>query len=191
VEGPGRPEDAAVEERALQQAAEQFREALDRSGLSQALESQIRIEVTREGLRIELIERDNSPFFRVGSPAVLPTLRPVLENLVRVVAKLPNPITVEGHTDSRRYSDEESYSNWELSADRTNSARRVMEAAGLTPGRIDRVVGHADRMPLLPGDRLNAMNRRITILVRRQTPGPDAALDALQRKLAPSGGPRS
>jgi chemotaxis protein MotB len=191
VEGPGDGNDPAAEERALQKAAEQFRDALEHSGISEALQGQVRIEVTREGLRIELIERDNSPFFLVGSPAVLPSLRPVLENLVRVVAKLPNPITIEGHTDSRRYNTSEGYSNWELSTDRTNSARRVMDAAGLTPGRIDRIVGHADRMPLLPDDPLNAMNRRITIVVRRQGPGPDAKLDALPKILAPSGTPRS
>jgi enamine deaminase RidA (YjgF/YER057c/UK114 family) len=68
--------------------------------------------------------------------------------------------------------------------------RRVMEAAGLTPGRIDRLVGHADRMPLLPDDPLNAMNRRITMLVRRQGTGPDVRLEALPKILAP-GSPRS
>src|SRR5262245_11009181 len=132
---PGQPpegvggsyEDATREERALQKAAEEFRATLDQLGMPDSLRKQIRIEVTREGLRIELIERDNAPFFSVGSAVVLPTLRPVLEQLSHVVAKLPNNITIEGHTDSRRYTNEESYSNWELSSDRTNSARRVME----------------------------------------------------------------
>lgn len=182
--------DPNKEEQTLQEAAAEFKKSLEASGLAEQLKTQVRIEVTREGLRIELIEKDNSPFFRVGSPAVLPSLRPVLENLVRVVAKMPNPITIEGHTDSRRYSNEEAYSNWELSADRTNSARRVMEGAGLTAGRIDRVVGHADRMPLIPDDKLNAMNRRITIIVRRIGTGADPSLDALEKKLtSPSPSP--
>jgi chemotaxis protein MotB len=141
---------------------------MERMGLLETLRDQIKIEITREGLRIELRERDNSPFFRLGSAAVLPEMKPILENLARVVGKLPNHITIEGHTDSRQYSNRDNYSNWELSTDRTNSARRVLEAAGLAPGRIDRLVGHADRLPLIPDDHLNAMNRRITIIVRRQ-----------------------
>lgn len=193
---PGQPpetaggsyQDATNEERALQAAAEQFRGTLDQLGMPESLRKQIRIEVTREGLRIELIEQDNSPFFTVGSASVLPTLRSVLVQLAGVVARLPNHLTIEGHTDSRRYSNEDTYSNWELSTDRTNSARRVMEGSGLEPGRIDRLVGHADRIPLVPGDRLNAMNRRITIIVRRQGPDPAAGPPAAERKLVP---PRS
>jgi chemotaxis protein MotB len=115
-----------------------------------------------------MVERDGSPFFRVGSATILPTMKPILEQLAVVVGRLPNHITIEGHTDSRQYSDRLSYSNWELSADRTNAARKVMEAAGLAPGRIDRLVGHADRVLLVPDDPLDASNRRITIVVRRE-----------------------
>jgi chemotaxis protein MotB len=168
TDGSAGQEDRSREERALQEAAEHFKEMMERMGLLETLRDQIKIEITREGLRIELRERDNSPFFRLGSAAVLPEMKPILENLARVVGKLPNHITIEGHTDSRQYSNRDNYSNWELSTDRTNSARRVLEAAGLAPGRIDRLVGHADRLPLIPDDHLNAMNRRITIIVRRQ-----------------------
>jgi len=156
------------EERALREAAEHFKETMEQMGLLETLRKQVTIELTRDGLRIELRERDSSPFFRLGSAIVLPEMKPILENLARVVDRLPNHITIEGHTDSRKYSSEDNYSNWELSTDRTNSARRIMEAAGLAPGRIDRLVGHADRLPLIPDDHLNAMNRRITIIVRRQ-----------------------
>jgi chemotaxis protein MotB len=155
------------EERALQEAAETFKEMMEQMGLLEMLRDQIQIEITREGLRIELRERDSSPFFRLGSATVLPAMKRVLENLARVVDKLPNHITIEGHTDSRQYHNRDDYSNWELSTDRTNSARRIMEAAGLGAGKIDRLVGHADRLPLISDDRLNAMNRRITIIVRR------------------------
>ncbi len=89
------------------------------------------------------------------------------EEIGHHVAVAPNPITIEGHTDSRQYSTSRQYSNWELSSDRANSARRVLEAAGLPEGRIDRVIGHADRIPMVQGDPLDAMNRRISIIVRR------------------------
>jgi chemotaxis protein MotB len=163
-------EERAHEDRALREAAEHFTEMLEEMGVLETLRSQIDIEMTPEGLRIELRERDGSPFFRLGSAAVVPEMKPILENLARVLRKLPNHITVEGHTDSRQYSRRDDYSNWELSTDRTNAARRIMEAAGLAPGRIDRVVGHADRLPVVPDDRLNAANRRITIIVRRDRP---------------------
>lgn len=165
---PGGPEaasEAASEERTLQEAAARMKEQM---AAFEGIREQVKIEVTPEGLRIELMERDNSNFFRVGSAAVVESMRTVLERFQPILTALPNHITVEGHTDSRRYSDRRNYSNWELSADRANSARRVLEEAGLPSGRIDRVAGHADRLLLVPGDPLHPSNRRITILVRRE-----------------------
>ena len=172
---PPKPEaDAAEtirEEKKLQEAAGRIKEMINKKGGAfEAFREQIRIEVTPEGLRIELIERDTSPFFRVGSAVPILPLAPLLEGLQPIITTLPNNITVEGHTDSRQYSDRKNYSNWELSADRANSARRIIESAGLPPGRIDRVVGHADRLLLVPDDPLHSNNRRITLLVRRQSP---------------------
>jgi chemotaxis protein MotB len=159
--------DPVKEERALQRAAATFTQAVEHLGRVDMLKDQVTVEMTPEGLRIELREREGAPFFRVGSAAVVPEMKPVIETVARAVAALPNHITVEGHTDSRQYSNRDGYSNWELSTDRTNSARRIMEAAGLPRGRIDRLVGHADRLPLFPNDRLNPLNRRITVIVRR------------------------
>jgi chemotaxis protein MotB len=172
------------EELALQQAAEEIRAQLARSGLFHVVRQQISVAVTVEGLRIEMAEREDAPVFKVGSPMVLDEMRPLLEHVARVLARLPNAITVEGHTDSRPYVDSPRYTNWELSSDRAHSARRVMEAAGLPAGRVDRVVGYADNLPSIPGDRLDPRNRRITIIVRRSRdgtagaagiPAPDAA----------------
>ena len=185
--------EAAKEDEALRRAAQSFEDMMIRTGLFDTLRSQVNIEMTREGLRIELSERDGSPFFRVGSATIVPEMKVVLENVARVAAKLPNHITIEGHTDSRQYADGDVYSNWNLSTDRTNSARRVMEAAGLAPGKIDRLVGHADRLPAVPDDPLNASNRRITILVRRHaqnaTASGDPAAVAPGQAHAGSGGP--
>jgi len=165
-------DDAAVarEEKKLQEAAGRIKELIEKKGGAfEGLREQIRIEVTPEGLRIELIERDTSPFFRVGSAVPIHPLKPLLEGLQPILGSLQNHITIEGHTDSRQYSNRINYSNWELSADRANSARRIIEAAGLPTGRIDRIVGHADRILLVPEDPLHSNNRRITLLVRRQS----------------------
>jgi chemotaxis protein MotB len=156
------------EEKALQAAASKIKELTEKGGGFEELREQIRIEITADGLRIELIERDGVPFFEVGSAVLIHPLKPLLEKLNQILDALPNAITIEGHTDSRRYTQRRNYSNWELSVDRANSARRVLDAAGLPATRMDRVVGHADRVLLVPDDPLHASNRRITILVRRQ-----------------------
>jgi chemotaxis protein MotB len=162
------PERYTQEQTALQAAAERIKHLTDKGGGFEELKDQIRIQITDEGLRIELMERDGLPFFEVGSAVLVHPLKPLLEKLNAILESLPNPITIEGHTDSRRYSEKRDYSNWELSVDRANSARRVMVAAGLPQERMDRVVGHADRMPLVPEDPMHPSNRRITLLVRRQ-----------------------
>jgi chemotaxis protein MotB len=174
AESPPKPADTsdndsgAFEEKALQEAAAKIKELTEKGGGFEDLRDQIRIEITAEGLRIELIERDGVPFFEVGSAVLIHPLKPLLEKLNQILAALPNALTIEGHTDSRRYTQKRNYSNWELSVDRANSARRILEAAGLPPTRMDRVVGHADRVLLVPDNPLHASNRRITLLVRRQ-----------------------
>jgi chemotaxis protein MotB len=162
---------AAREEKMLQDAAERIKKLMAETPHYDSIKDQITVEVTPEGLRIELAEKEGSLFFRVGSAAVLDELKPILENLSRVLDTLPNAITLEGHTDSRQYSNWRNYSNWELASDRANSARRMMEQNGLTPGRIERVVGHADRVLKFPEDPMNAGNRRITVIVRRSATG--------------------
>jgi chemotaxis protein MotB len=158
---------ATREERTLQDAAERIKKLMAETPHYAVIKDQITVEVTPEGLRIEVAEREGSLFFRVGGATVLDELKPILENLARVLDTLPNAITLEGHTDSRQYANWRNYSNWELASDRANSARRMMEQSGLTPGRVERVVGHADRMLKFPDDSLNAGNRRITVIVRR------------------------
>lgn len=161
-------DDSAQDERALQEAATQIRRLIAEGGAFVQLRDQVEITVTPEGLRIELIEKEGSPFFQVGSAVPIPQLKALLENLEKILVTLPNHITIEGHTDARQYSRERSYSNWELSTDRAHSARRLMEGDGPSSGRVDRVVGHADRLLRVPEEPMNASNRRITLLVRRQ-----------------------
>jgi chemotaxis protein MotB len=162
-------QEGTAEEQALKAAASRIKELTEKGGGFEDLREQIRIELTAEGLRIEMTERDGLPFFELGSATLIHPLKPLLEKLNAILAALPNPLTIEGHTDSRRYTQKKNYSNWELSVDRANSARRVLEGAGLPANRMDRVVGHADRLLLVPDNPLHASNRRITLLVRRQS----------------------
>jgi chemotaxis protein MotB len=161
-------EAAEREERELQEAAERIRRLTGEGGPFADLRDQIEVSVTPDGLRIELMERDGTPFFQVGSAVLIPPLKPLLENVQHILMALPNAITVEGHTDGRRYTWRKDYSNWELSTDRAQAARRVMEDSGLPYGRVDRVVGHADRVLRVSEDPLHSSNRRISLLVRRK-----------------------
>lgn len=123
------------------------------------------ITVTKEGLRIDLVEESEGLFFAIGSA----TLRPDAVDLLRVIAarvgKMPNTVVIEGHTDARPYSQANGYSNWELSSDRANAARRVLDRNGLREGQCVAVNGFADRRLKTPEKPLDFSNRRTSILV--------------------------
>lgn len=101
--------------------------------------------MTKEGLRIELIESTESLFFEIGSSKLSPAALDILRTLGREIGKLPNFVDIEGHTDSRGYRVPSDYGNWELSSDRANAARRVLEREGLWDGQIVQVKGFADK----------------------------------------------
>jgi chemotaxis protein MotB len=127
---------------------------------------QIEISVTAEGLRIELIEAPNGTFFELGSATPTKALRDLLGALSVELGKLPNKVSVEGHTDSSSYSAKRGYDNWDLSTDRANEARRLMTAKGVRLDQIAQVKGFADQQPregLTPDDPLN---RRVTLIVQ-------------------------
>ncbi len=129
--------------------------------------SSIKIEMTNEGLRIELIETSESLFFEVGSAIIKPKARIVLDKLAKEIGKLPNYVEVEGHTDSRQYGSRATYTNWELSSDRAQAARRVLEQTGLWDGQIVRVTGFADKRLRLPSNPFDMSNRRVSILIKQ------------------------
>lgn len=129
------------------------------------LKDKVEITVTKDGLRIDLVEDSDGLFFDIGSA----TLKPAAINLLKVIAgrigKMPNSIALEGHTDSRPYSRLGGYSNWELSSDRANAARRILEQNGLREGQCVAVNGFADRRLKTPDKPLDFSNRRTSILV--------------------------
>ncbi|MGE0316146.1 MAG: flagellar motor protein MotB [Vicinamibacterales bacterium] len=163
--GNARPNvDAA--EAALEEAAQQLRHALEALPGFAAIQDRVDIQVTSEGLRIELREAPNDGFFATGSDVLKPEAVEVLGVVGTELGKLGRGVAIEGHTDSRPYSGGSGYTNWELSADRANSARRVLEA-GLQAGQIEAVRGYADTQLRVAADRFDASNRRISVIVRR------------------------
>lgn len=154
-----------VEERRFNAVRDQI--MLELEGLSgeEAAGSQVEVVVTPDGLRIELREgAGGETFFSRGGAAVTPSAEAALRIVAENVATLPNRLVIEGHTDAASYGSD-SYTNWELSADRANAARRVLVTSGLTDARVAEVRGYADRQPLLPGDPYGPANRRVTILI--------------------------
>jgi chemotaxis protein MotB len=165
------PDAAALtmERQKMEKAAASIRDSLAETGGLEQLRDQVEFSVTAEGLRIELIEKDASSFFDSGSAVLRGESVRILSIIGRELGEMTNDIVVEGHTDSRPFSSGQAYSNWELSADRANAARRVMEAGDLNPGQVQGVRGFAAtelRMPEVPMD---PRNRRVSIIVRSQS----------------------
>jgi chemotaxis protein MotB len=149
------------------------------------LKSHIDMTITSEGLRIELTEGDQSTFFQSGSALPSSTGKELLVALAEEVGKLPNHISIEGHTDSMPSGGLAAYSNWELSVDRANSARRIMSATGLTAGQISQVRGYADQHPRDGKKPDDPANRRISLIVEyiaKQTPDDKASAESALAK---------
>ncbi|HWZ54627.1 MAG TPA: flagellar motor protein MotB [Verrucomicrobiae bacterium] len=130
------------------------------------LKSHIDMTITSEGLRIELMESATSTFFDRGKPEPNRDGQDILIALAKELGTLPNKIAVEGHTDSKPYSGKGNYSNWELSVDRANAARRIMQENGIRDDQIMQVRGYADQHLRKPEDPLDPSNRRVSLIVQ-------------------------
>lgn len=140
-------------------------ELIEKSPAFQQFRSQILIDITTEGLRLQIVDSDKRPMFDLASARVVPHMRSILRELGPMLNDLPNRITVSGHTDAIVYSNDRSYGNWELSADRANASRRELLVGGMVDTKVLRVVGLADSMHLDRADPRNPINRRISIIV--------------------------
>jgi chemotaxis protein MotB len=130
------------------------------------LRKQIRVEVTPDGLRIQIVDDFNRPMFALGGAQVQPYMRDLLQEIGKVLNQVDNKVALSGHTDAALYANgDRGYSNWELSADRANASRRELIAGGMDPAKIVRVVGLADSNLLVKDDPKNPLNRRISIIV--------------------------
>lgn len=134
------------------------------------LSDQVLIDVTEEGMRIQLIDQDNRSMFRNETSDLYSYAERMLQHIADKVGKLPNRIAITGHTDSTPFRAGSNYSNWELSSDRANTARRVLSFEGVSADRFAEITGKASTEPLLPGRPDRPENRRITILVIREAP---------------------
>jgi chemotaxis protein MotB len=130
------------------------------------LKDHVEITITSDGLRIELLESEAGVFFEKGKPVPSSGGSELLQTLAHELGELPNELLIEGHTDSKPYTGDGSYGNWELSTDRANSARRLMEANGLRPNQVAQVRGYADRQLRHPEDPESPSNRRISVIVQ-------------------------
>jgi chemotaxis protein MotB len=145
---------------------DELQESIRRVPNIEKLKDHIEMTVTSEGLRIELLESSSNTFFDSGSPAPNQDGQDLLIALAEQLGQLPNTMALEGHTDAKPYPQSGSYGNWELSADRANAARRLMQQHGVREDQVTQVRGFADQKPRKPDDPLDPSNRRISLIVQ-------------------------
>jgi chemotaxis protein MotB len=165
------------EEAGFDQAADILKTAIMASPELREFSNQIVIDRTPEGLRIQIVDRDKFSMFPSGGSVPYERGRDLLRLVGQVIARLPNKISVTGHTDANPFTAGSARDNWSLSSERANTSRTELEAAGVTPDRIARVVGMADRDPFVPNDPRDPRNRRISIVLLRQAIPPVDAPD--------------
>jgi chemotaxis protein MotB len=154
-----------AQRKALERAGAKIREEIGKQGGLHGLDKQVSIQLTKEGLRIELLDSEESTFFDSGSSSVKSETERMLGLIATELGRLEMPVIVEGHTDGRPFVGGRAYSNWDLSADRANAARRIMQAAGLNPNQVRSVRGYADRQLRITGAPFDARNRRVSVVV--------------------------
>jgi chemotaxis protein MotB len=145
---------------------DQLQQAMKQMADFEKLKSHIEMTVTSEGLRIELSESASGTFFDSGSARLKGDGSELLITLAQELGKLPNKLSIEGHTDSTPYAPSAVYGNWELSSDRANAARHVMQANGIRPDQVTQVRGFADQRLRKPDAPLDPANRRISLIVQ-------------------------
>jgi|HubBroStandDraft_2_1064218.scaffolds.fasta_scaffold44204_2 chemotaxis protein MotB len=152
---------------------EQLEQAMKKMPDFQNLHDHVEMTITSEGLRIELSESAVGTFFDSGSPKLNGDGKDMLILLAQQLGKLPNHLSIEGHTDSKPYAKGANYGNWELSSDRANAARRLMQANGVSADQVKQVRGFADQRLRKPADPLDPSNRRISVIVQYMPKGPE------------------
>ena len=157
---------AAENQSDLQKLKEKLEKEIKAKKELEKLSKQIEITITPEGLRIELLEDKNGTFYESGSAQLSGNGQELLSLLAGELKTLPNSLLIEGHTDAATYSANNSYSNWELSADRANSARRLLQQDGVRGNQVTQVRGYADQFLRVKSNPYDPSNRRISMLVK-------------------------
>lgn len=161
-----------LEQQQFDAAKEQIEQAIEADESLEQLKHSLKIEDTPEGLRIQLVDQDGLPMFQSGGSGMLSHTQKLMALVAKVVKTMPQQLSISGHTDSVPFTTPQGYSNWELSSDRANSARRALIDQGVPYDRVSRVIGKADTEPLLPDNPTHATNRRLSIVLLRGTGEP-------------------
>jgi chemotaxis protein MotB len=164
------PEEAAAiqrgeEHKKLESLMAELRQAVDKSQALEPFKDQLLLDITPEGVRIQIVDAQNRPMFDVGSAHLRDYTTAILRELAPYLDSVPNRISLTGHTDVRPYPSSNGYTNWELSADRANAARRALTAGGLPDSKISRVVGLSSSVLFNKAEPQSPINRRISIVV--------------------------
>jgi len=181
----GTGESMTVTKDKMQTLKEDLQQAMKRSPEFEKLKDYVQMSVTGEGLRIELLESEQGMFFQSGKPAPSDLGTEMIIRMAEQLGQLPNQLLIEGHTDAKPFGKSGDYSNWELSSDRANAARRIMETHGLHAGQVLQVRGFADQNLRDKTNPEAASNRRVSVIVRYQAsdiPAPAAAEEGDQKK---------
>ena len=168
---------AAEDRRQLDELRKELEAAIEKSQALAPFKDQLLIDLTPEGLRVQIVDRMNRPMFDLGSSSMKDYTVEVMHELGTLLSGTPHRIALAGHTDETPFQAPRGYGNWELSSDRANAARRALLEGGLDEARIARVVGLASSVPFDRADPRAPTNRRISIVVLNRTP--DAGMDAL------------
>ena len=154
------------EQEQLQQLKMQLEQMINKDPQSKQFKDQFKVEITEEGLRVQIVDQDKRPMFNVASARMEPYARELLQKIAQQINAMPNKVRITGHTDAVPYSGGNAgYSNWELSADRANAARQALVAGGLDEDKVLQVMGVSSSMPFNKEDPLDPSNRRISIII--------------------------
>jgi chemotaxis protein MotB len=176
----------AAEHKKLESLMEELRKAIDESQALKPFKDQLLLDITPEGLRIQIVDAQNRPMFDLGSSKLKDYTTVILKELTTYLNTVPNKLSLSGHTDTTPYS-RAGYSNWDLSADRANSARRALETGGLNPDKIARVVGLSSVVLFDKENARNPINRRISIIVMTQKAEAEAMRIDTSTAVTPAG----
>jgi chemotaxis protein MotB len=168
----GVADNIAISKDDMPKLKEELERAISKVPNFDKIKNQIEMTITPEGLRIELLETATGTFFEVGNSSPSANGKELLSLLAIELGKLPNHLSIEGHTDSKPYAGRREYGNWELSTDRANAARRLMQHDGLRSDQVSQVRGYSDQMLRTPAQPLDASNRRISVIVQNLEPKP-------------------
>ena len=175
------PDTRQQEKKQLEALMQELTEAISKSQALEPFKDQLLLDLTPEGLRVQIVDKQNRPMFDLGGATLKPYTQTILRELANYLNHVPNRISLTGHTDTAAYSTQHGYGNWELSADRANAARRALVDGGLDDSKVTRVVGLASSVLFDKTNPANPINRRISIVVMTR--------DAEESALAGAGAP--